>query len=819
MALGSRAWARPSGVPERGHDARARGLGLVLATLLAGLPITAAASPPGETAGAPAVPASTPPGVGSPTVPPPETDTGPETATGSETPPTPYRRPRATPEPREIVVSGEAPDNDHRDASVVTRREMQERLPRSAPDALRYEPGVFVQQSAHAQASPYVRGLTGQQTLIAFDGIRLNTSTFRQGPNQYFFTVDSRSIARLEVVRGSASTKWGSDALGGALLTTPIDPTLGRRTPEHPGPGGSRWIVHPKLQLGTRSADGEVGGRAQIDLGWGGKIGLFGGVGYRHVGQLETAGPVLSPATGQPWREPRFAHDERTQLGTGFRELTADTRLVWQANSHARITAAYYDYRQKDAPRTDRCPPAEAPQSECLVYLDQFRTLTYLALDLEDGPIAASRTRVSLSYQKQHERTQLTRDNGIPEIDGGTESNGRDDVHTIGLRTALSTSTIDLGPRMAIAVEYGAEAYLDLVQSLAWIDFTDLDPTITRILDRGQYIDGSRYLNSGAWVQPQLWIGRRVRLRGGGRVAFVYARSDGDEASETAAVDRSWTTAVGNLGVMVLATDWLSWHLDLDQGFRAPNLDDLTSRQQTGPGFQFENARLDPERALSLDTGFRVRHAKVEASLFFWQTFIRQLIARAPRETDECPEESIDDPSGCASSRTRFQLVNLDGWALLRGIDASARVFIPHGFVLGTTLSWAWGEGQNPLPPPSGDVVANSYRSRLPLSRVPPINGSVEFSWYADVGLWLGTALRWAAPQTRLALSDEADQRIPTGGTPGFAVVDLRAGYRFDPFVLISAVLENLIDSPYRYHGSSVNGAARSISLSVEFGF
>ena len=105
------------------------------------------------------------------------------------------------------------------------------------------------------------------------------------------------------------------------------------------------------------------------------------------------------------------------------------------------------------------------------------------------------------------------------------------------------------------------------------------------------------------------------------------------------------------------------------------------------------------------------------------------------------------------------------------------------------------------------------------MSRVPPLNGTVEFTWYADFGLWLGTALRWATAQTRLALADQADIRIPTGGTPGFAVWDLRAGYRFDPHLLIGLLLENVIDSPYRYHGSSVNGASRSLNLAIEVGF
>ena len=59
-------------------------------------------------------------------------------------------------------------------SSRVTRAQMEERMPRSAPDALRYEPGVSIQQTAHGQASPYVRGMTGQQVVHLFDGIRMN---------------------------------------------------------------------------------------------------------------------------------------------------------------------------------------------------------------------------------------------------------------------------------------------------------------------------------------------------------------------------------------------------------------------------------------------------------------------------------------------------------------------------------------------------------------------------------------------------------------------------------------------------------------------
>ena len=684
------------------------------------------------------------------------------------------------------------PVNDTRAASVVTRRDMEERLPRSAPDALRFEPGVYVQQTAHGQGSPYVRGLTGQQTIMMFDGIRLNNSTFRQGPNQYFFTIDSRTVQKLEVLRGSASTRYGSDAMGGALLATPIDPAMRL--------GLRKWQVHPRAMLRTGTADGELGGRAQIDAAYKDKLGFFGGVGYRDVGLLRTGGPVYSPANGREVKIPLFAADGVTQKGTGFRELTADARLVWQASDKLRLTLAYYDYRQFDAPRTDRCPPATAPQNECLTYDEQYRTLVYTAVDLRDGPAFAETVRFTVNYQNQHERRRL---------DHGPESTyriiGRDDVHTAG--TGLNVRTRTWGPagKIRFSINYGLDLYYDTIVSKAWNVYTDVD--ITSALSRGQYLNGGKYLTSGVWTEGKLEIFDRLELRAGGRGALVTAQAAGDPSSASKAVDRRFGAAVGGGGAALRLREGLRWIVNADQGFRAPNMDDLTSRQQTGAGYQGENADLKPERSLSLETGVKLDLKRVEFAMFGFQTMIDGLIARAPFDPANCPPGG---ETGCAGSKAAFVLTNLEGRAMIRGFDGAVRLFLPAGLGIRATLAYAWGEGPNPVP--------GGSPNRLPLSRVPPLNGSAEISW-RHKGFYAATALRWARLQDRLALADLSDQRIPKGGTPGFVVVDLRAGYRWQPHILLAGVLENLANAPYRYHGSSVNGPGRSFNLLLEFGF
>ncbi len=95
---------------------------------------------------------------------------------------------------------------------------------RTTPEALIGMNGVFVQKTNHGGGSPFVRGLTGNQTLIMVDGIRMNNSTFRYGPNQYLNTIDAFTINRIEVAKGTGSVQYGTDAIGGVIQVITKEP-------------------------------------------------------------------------------------------------------------------------------------------------------------------------------------------------------------------------------------------------------------------------------------------------------------------------------------------------------------------------------------------------------------------------------------------------------------------------------------------------------------------------------------------------------------------------------------------------------------------
>ncbi|MBN2803293.1 MAG: TonB-dependent receptor [Deltaproteobacteria bacterium] len=697
----------------------------------------------------------------------------------------------------ETVVESQSPPGtyleNNRAVTKVSKEQIDFRQPRSAPDALRFEPGAFVQQSAHSQGSVYTRGLTGQQTLLLFDGIRLNNSTYRQGPNQYFFTLDSGTIDSIYIMRGGGSTSWGSDALGGVILTKPIEPVLNTDF------AFNKFKVTPKLIIKMASQDHSGGFRLESNIAYK-KLAFYGGAGLRTADELKSGGTIYGVDSGKEPLVPRFEKDGKTQKGTGFDEFTADGALVYRLSDNSNIKLAAYTYRQFNAPRTDRCPSAYAPYNECFTYDQQFRDLVYTAFTGEKFNSVADELRITLSWQRQHEEFTLDKPLAL------AFDNGINSVNTAGTSLKGSTRDLWLSSYFMVDMDYGIDTYFDVIDSHSYITLTDIG--YHKELSRGQYLDGSTYLYGGLFLNGTVDIAKWIRLSAGGRFSWIGANADGDPESGSSPVNRTWTPFVYNASLTVATDKPVSLVVNYDKSFRAPNLDDLTSRQQTGPGFQFENAGLKPENADTYEAGLKFSGI-FNLELWGFITKISDAIVRSPREADECPP---DTPS-CNASWNRFQLENADDLTIVKGVEAFLFTDISENISSRATVSWTYGEGPNTADPPSDPSAA--FNERIPLSRVPPLNGTVELLWKNKTGLSAGTALRWAAPQTRLALSDISDERIPKGGTPWFAVMDLRLSYRPNKNILTSLTFENIFDTAYRYHGSSVNGPGRGLMLTM----
>lgn len=110
-------------------------------------------------------------------------------------------------------ISEKASDTS-RSVVVVDEEELQEAQSTSVADILRNEANVNVGNGPRASSQGVeIRGLGGQRVLQTIDGARQNTNSGHRGT--YF--MDPELLSSVEVVRGPASSLWGSGAIGGVV--------------------------------------------------------------------------------------------------------------------------------------------------------------------------------------------------------------------------------------------------------------------------------------------------------------------------------------------------------------------------------------------------------------------------------------------------------------------------------------------------------------------------------------------------------------------------------------------------------------------------
>jgi hemoglobin/transferrin/lactoferrin receptor protein len=678
----------------------------------------------------------------------------------------------SVPRLEEVIVTATRHEQRQLDLPFATQRIpgaflRREQMVASVPEALRGSPGVLVQQTARGQGSPYLRGFTGFRTVALVDGIRLNNSTFRDGPNQYWSTIDALAVDRLEVVKGPGSVMYGSDAVGGAINAL-------MRAPRYSLGEGVHWGGAAYYRFGSAErahlGRGEFTGAEQER--WGFTLGLsakaFGDVqGGEEVG-----------------RQPQ----------TGFNQWDTDVKLEYLFGPRTKLTLAYQCTEQDDVKRTHRTIHGLTWKgltrgTDRQHRFDQTRQLTYarVAHDTERGDEFSA----TVSWHVQDESQFVERANR-------TQQRNAVDVDTLGL------SLQGVSPSPIGTWTYGVEHYHDFVGS-SQRNF-DSNGTLTSVAIQGPVADDASYDLFGLYAQDEIPLAERWSFTLGGRFTWAQAEAgrlrDPVTGSATSFRD-DWANVVGSARLLWHPDPEERWSLytGASQGFRAPNLSDLTRFDIARSG-ELETAALDlqPEKFLTVEVGAKTVHKHWEAGAAYYHTFIDDLIVRTPTGA----------VIGGANEVTKRNAAK--GW--LHGFELSARVYLGEGFTLfGNT---AWQEGEADAFPTS---AATSVRA--PLSRLHPLTGLAGLRWDAfRTGFFAEVFGMAAAKQDRLSPDDRRDtQRIPPGGTPGWATLNFRTGYDWKGKVFVTAALENALNEDYRLHGSGYNQPGRNFKLSLEYRF
>lgn len=137
------------------------------------------------------------------------------------------------------------------DVSIITRSDIDNSNAQSLPELLQQTIGIETMSSGGSgtQSKLFLRGTNSRQVVVLIDGVRTVSATLGESSYNH---IPLSQIDRVEVVRGSASSVYGADAIGGVVQ-------IFTRKPKD---GAAHGSIGAKVGTdGQRGVDANVGGR------------------------------------------------------------------------------------------------------------------------------------------------------------------------------------------------------------------------------------------------------------------------------------------------------------------------------------------------------------------------------------------------------------------------------------------------------------------------------------------------------------------------------------------------------------------------------
>jgi outer membrane cobalamin receptor len=448
---------------------------------------------------------------------------------------------------------------------------------RSLPEALMGATGIFIQKTNHGGGSAFIRGLTGNQTLILVDGIRLNNSTFRYGPNQYLNTVDLFSIDKVEVAKGIGAVAYGSDALGGAFLL---------QTKQ------LRLQAQPKWNLSnlTRVSSSNIEKTNRTEWDYSSKnIAWNGGISIKNYGDLLGGGNV------------------GIQSPSGYTELDYNTKLKIKLSDQANLIMSSQQSKQKNVPLYHKILLENFKINQTDL---QLHTLNYIKFNKISKEKWRKEINVTASLQQSIEKRTNQKNNAL------TIRKEADTVNTMAISGELIST-----PTNNWTMNSGFDIYQDKVNSI----YLDINPLANSILyKRGLYPNNANYTNSSLFNLHRINL-NKWEIQTGIRYNTVNVQFKeatlGDIAVKTSSI-------VGDLALSFKLSKNHIIYSSIANGYRSPNIDDMGSLGIVDFRYEIPAYDLKPEKSINTELGYKYFNTGVEINVSAYYMQLKDIIAR-----------------------------------------------------------------------------------------------------------------------------------------------------------------------------------------------
>ena len=496
--------------------------------------------------------------------------------------------------------------------------------PQTSADLLSTSGNVYIQKSQLGGGSPMIRGFSTNRLTLSVDGVRLNNAIFRGGNIQNVISIDPFNIQNTEIVLGSSSVIYGSDAIGGAMNFQTKTPIL-----------SATDSTYFKSNLVSRnsSANNEKTGHLDFNIG----LKNFASLTSFSISDFDD----LKTGSNGPsdYLRPEYVEqvngedvitsnsDPRIQKHTGYSQFNFMQKFLLKTDKIEYDFGIHYS-STSNIPRYDRLIRYNNDTNQLhygeWYYGPQKWLLINSRIKKEslNSPLY-DKLILTTAYQKFNE-SRFSR-----KINSDDQKQFKEQVNIFSLNIDFEKAYNEKS-----YFSYGAEYLNNKVSSNAFSKNLT-DSSFSSIATR--YPDGSTWQSFASYLSYKYRPSKELTIQSGLRYSHIKINADLTDNNSYynfpfSNANLSTGALTGALGISWVQNNTFQWKFNITTAFRAPNIDDIGKIFDSAPGMVVvPNPDLKPEKSFGLELGSLVNvNSKINFDFAVYYTHLYNSMIRSP---------------------------------------------------------------------------------------------------------------------------------------------------------------------------------------------
>ena len=683
--------------------------------------------------------------------------------------------------------------------------------PMTSADLLQSGGNVFIQKSQLGGGSPMIRGLSTNRLVISVDGVRLNNAIYRGGNIHNVISISPTNIENTEVIMGSASVLYGSDAIGGVMnfytkkanLSNNSDPKI-------------------KLNLRSRYSSASIEKMYHFDFNYGlKKIAFLSSFSKSEFGNL-----TMGKNGPSDYLRPNYVGfndagediliqnpNSRVQRNTAYDQINFMQKIFYQPIENLNIDVGIHFSKSSNIPRYDRLIRNDENQvivggGQGLYYSEWYygpQEWLLINSQLAFNPKSKKiydELKFGVAYQKFSESRNSRKFNE-------TYLNSREEE--LNIFSFNLDFFKNISPNSDIT--YGLELINNDVGSIA-ASYNINDSTSLPISTR--YPNNSSLNSFGLYVNYKNKIIDDVFFQSG--VRYSSTTLEADLSQNNTYYDFQFENTrlengafVGGIGLSWVRNIYNNWKFNINTAFRSPNIDDLAKVFDSEPGnVVVPNPNLKPERSFGIEFGgyFRTKN-NIELDFSTYITYLYNSLLRDDFTLNNGISEIIYD-----GELSQIQALQNGSKSLIYGVEFGLNMLINKNFRLKSQHNLIAGYELDELP------------FAMPVRHIPPNYGNLHLI-YNNENITVDTYLNYNSEISfnNLAQSERAKPYIyaldDNGNpySPSWVTFNLRSQFSISEKLNLNFTVENITNKLYRPYSSGISAPGLNFIFSVNYDY